>query len=471
MVYVEGIEVEDAFSATPTTDVDRPLMVALGDSFISGEGADRYLKGTGSKWNTCHRANAAYPYLVAEELNYRLVNAACSGATTTDIIDHAQYPDSPSDVLGGSKQLDVLEASSMHDSPDDVGVVVLSIGGNDAGFSKIVLTCLDEKACQRHDREWMQRLEGIAPRLKQTYDAIAARVPHARRVVMTYPQVMVPIGCAPGLSPAEIRWVNKRFLPRLDSIITFQAGIAGFEVVDNMDVFIGARICEKRQLKQGRAAHVFTLSQIKGKARLDLAAITRGSFHPTPLGHRLLEAQLLQQLQSESATPEPCVRDCPLAPPPNPPEPPPGWHAPFPADTPCAGEEIDTDRVVSISTKNRTVELSAHPRSGYCFRNWEDTWHKRKADVAGVAKISTKPIFKGDTVSVEVLTQASAGTWARTVLIPAPTDPIGKATFIGHFVFWIILLVVGSLGLAALPWFMSWRKGRRLRRGTKNSLL
>lgn len=459
VVYLKGIEVEDLSSATPTTDADRPLMVALGDSFISGEGAERYLKGTGSTDNLCHRANTAYPYLVAQSLDHRLVTAACSGATTADILDDGQHRNSPSDVLGGTKQLDVLDGSTLHDDPDDIDLLVLSIGGNDAGFGDIVMTCLDERSCQRHDRDWMRRLEGISPRLEATYEAIAAKVPDARRIVMTYPQTMVPIRCAPGLSRAEIRWVNKRFLPRLATIITRRATNAGFEVVDNTDAFVGARICEDGELTDGRAANVFSLAQVKGRSALDPAAITRGSFHPTPLGHTLLAAQLLHQLGSVSESPDPCTTDCPPVPSPDPPVPP--GPSPFPLGTECAGDQLDTDKVVSVDGDLRTIDLAAAPGSRYCFRDWEDTWHSGRVGGDGQAEVSTRSIRNGNAISVEVLTRESSGSWTRTVLTLAATDSTGKATILDRYLFLVVGVVVGSILLLLLPWIMWWWERRR----------
>lgn len=76
-------------------------IVALGDSYISGEGAARFFPGTdhpGS--NECRRAATAYPYLVAEALGASLTFVACSGARTSHLtgVDgagrpvRAQYP-------------------------------------------------------------------------------------------------------------------------------------------------------------------------------------------------------------------------------------------------------------------------------------------------------------------------------------------------------------------------------------------
>src|SRR5262249_27968210 len=105
------------------------------------------------------------------------------------------------------RQLDALDGSTLHDNASDVDVVVLSIGGNDAGFGDIVKTCLEETNCQRNDQQWSSRLETISSKLKAVYDAVEAKTPDARRIVMTYPEILVPSGCVPGLEGNEIRWV------------------------------------------------------------------------------------------------------------------------------------------------------------------------------------------------------------------------------------------------------------------------
>ncbi len=182
----------DYSSATPSADRSRPLMVALGDSFIAGEGAGYYLAGTNDEGrNTCHRANSAYPFLVAKNLDYRLVTAACSGAVTANITDLPQHKDSPDGVYGAEPQVQHLMSSALHDDPNDVAVVVLSIGGNDAKFSDVVKSCLLHNCIPKTD-DWMANLNKLAPKLYATYTAIGELVPNARKIVMTYPDLIGP---------------------------------------------------------------------------------------------------------------------------------------------------------------------------------------------------------------------------------------------------------------------------------------
>src|SRR5690606_34275109 len=56
--------------------------VALGDSYASGLGTREYIDdGSG-----CSRSDHAYPSLLADEIGADLTFAACSGATTADLV-------------------------------------------------------------------------------------------------------------------------------------------------------------------------------------------------------------------------------------------------------------------------------------------------------------------------------------------------------------------------------------------------
>src|SRR5215467_5227725 len=87
--------------------------VALGDSYSSGVGA-------GSESSSCGQSPNAYgPKWAAANSPASFTFAACSGAKTTDVI---------------SSQLSSLSSSTT--------LVSVTIGGNDAGFSSIMETCV-----------------------------------------------------------------------------------------------------------------------------------------------------------------------------------------------------------------------------------------------------------------------------------------------------------------------------------------
>jgi len=445
--YFHTLPRTDYGSGTPTVDRSRPLMVALGDSFIAGEGAGYYLAGTNDEGsNTCHRANSAYPFLVAKNLDYRLVSAACSGAVTANVTDLPQHKDSPDGVYGAEPQLQHLMSSDLHDDPSDVDVVVLSIGGNDAKFSDVVKSCLLDN-CIPKTHDWMANVNKLAPKLYATYTAIGELVPNARKIVMTYPDLIAPGTCKDRLKAPEVAWVRLKFLPRLDRIIAAEAANAGWEVVDDTNAFLGARICEPRVPESKWAANFLKFDQLHGPdANGDLV---RGSFHPRPLGH-LLFAQYLQQTLDQ---PAPTLATCTpfeACPPPSPPEPdvpPPGTRQDLPADlpkdTPCKAGQI-ANQVVVIVVDERSEDLDAQPGSGYCYREWAGDWRTGHASDSGKAHLTTVRLADQDTLSIEVLTRQADDTWTRTVLNAEPRVKQAGQGLVGALAAYILIAIVAG---------------------------
>src|SRR5690606_36155952 len=107
--------------------------VALGDSFQSGEGAYAYEPGTDQDGNYCHRSYNAYPHLIQQsgDVTLTLDFRACSGAVIDDLSRANQ---------GEAPQVGALG--------DDVRLVTVGIGGNDAGFANTVQNCVVENGWQ-----------------------------------------------------------------------------------------------------------------------------------------------------------------------------------------------------------------------------------------------------------------------------------------------------------------------------------
>ena len=103
--------------------------VALGDSYASGVGAPPYAKGTNvqvENGNKCKRATAAYAHQVVDKTGKTLDFGACAGAWTKHFYEARTPWKEPA-------QFDHLDAST--------GLITFSIGGNDAGFAKILSEC------------------------------------------------------------------------------------------------------------------------------------------------------------------------------------------------------------------------------------------------------------------------------------------------------------------------------------------
>ncbi len=135
--------------------------VALGDSYSSGVGA-------GSESGSCGQSPNAYPALWATaNAPAAFTFAACSGATTSDVI---------------SSQLSSLSASTT--------LVSITIGGNDAGFSSIMETCVLEStsSCESAVSAAEQYANNTLPGQLNTMLAdIRSDAPSAQIIVLDYP--------------------------------------------------------------------------------------------------------------------------------------------------------------------------------------------------------------------------------------------------------------------------------------------
>ncbi|MET8152353.1 hypothetical protein ACIBSW_36455 [Actinoplanes sp. NPDC049668] len=225
----------DAVAFTPTSK-PAAQYVALGDSYSSGEGTKPYdrnsdLKRTNggpTSKNACHRStNGAYPRLVklpgaSETIEQQAAQGkasfaliACSGATTAGVATEAvNKPPAASDSGGhtdwGSAAFQHGEMTQVDQGYLDVDTthVTISVGGNDARFAEVIRGCilrladgceLDDYKLTRDngkvDPEPLYRYETklirdwLPAKLKATYRAIHERAPHAKIVVVGYPQM------------------------------------------------------------------------------------------------------------------------------------------------------------------------------------------------------------------------------------------------------------------------------------------
>lgn len=247
--------------------------VALGDSYISGEGAEKFFEGTNERNNRCRRASTSYPYLIGRFIGVTPVSAACSGARTQDVLTTAQYPKSPTEIFGGGPQIEILEETR------DVDLVLLSIGGNDAGFSTIGEACAARLAsCLSRKDEWLSNLDAVEAKLVEVYRAVRAAAPGARVFVVNYPNPLAEEYCQflPTIDRKEYVFLREEFIPALNGHVAAAAAQAGVAVIDIQDAFASRRICEVAPRDAG--ANIVALSRTGH----------RGSFHPNEGGHALI---------------------------------------------------------------------------------------------------------------------------------------------------------------------------------------
>ncbi len=242
-----------ALSGVPAFAAPAISYAALGDSYSSGVGTGDYYASSGD----CYRSPEAYPALWAAGNHVTAFDfAACSGATTDDVI---------------ASQLGGLSASTT--------LVSITIGGNDAGFSSVMETCVlgTDSACANAVDTGEAYAENVLPgKLATTYADIRAHAPHATVVVLGYPDLLQTGTVCLNLALLPMDDTKRRAIDTgadlLDSVIaTAVAKFPGFEYVDVRAAFAQHEIC---------AYHEWWLH---GVELLDIDE----SFHPTTNGQRL----------------------------------------------------------------------------------------------------------------------------------------------------------------------------------------
>jgi lysophospholipase L1-like esterase len=203
--------VADRDLAAPAWKVDdgAKRIVVLGDSYSSGEGAAGFLPDTNNQGgNTCRRAPTAYGFLIAEHFGRRLTTFACSGAVADKIANSGQIGASdtsgprPEDtvdddrlrhvdgngVLAGRRpQLDNIDDTV---ASTDVDLVVMSIGGNDALFSKIGQACAMPGTCSAIEAAVNENLLNVRSSVTDALVAVGTKFDNAVIVLIAYPAVL-----------------------------------------------------------------------------------------------------------------------------------------------------------------------------------------------------------------------------------------------------------------------------------------
>jgi hypothetical protein len=332
-------------AASPSSGSGATAIVALGDSFISGEGG-RWL-GNGSEplgtrsgtdraafdcdgWacqydparvygaseeNGCHRSDVA-PILSAPVPVERRLNLACSGARLANVWP-AALGGQPH--FGEAPQVDQLAALA---GRNDVRMIVLTVGANDVGFGELVAGCALEWA--RSDpaapafchRDAQADLEAALPAMERglvtalrairtTMAAAGYRREDYRLVTMGYASpfpaggwIRYPEDGWSRLSEggctvwnADADWAAG---PGIGSIVTAMraaADAAGAEFLDLRRALDGHQLCDRRARRVGfagpnpaSAEWIRRLAFVQGSSR--------ESLHPNAYGQRAIGACL-----------------------------------------------------------------------------------------------------------------------------------------------------------------------------------
>jgi lysophospholipase L1-like esterase len=213
-----------------TSAAAAPQYVALGDSYASGVGTRVFYKESGE----CERSPDAYPPKVAAAKGYALSFQACSGATTTEV---------------NQKQLGTLTSGT--------SLVTITIGGNDAGFSNVIINCAlyfftCGSAISEADEFIQKKLPGL---LETTYKDIRGKATTARVVVLGYPKLFTKEGktCNVNfLTSGNEKKMNESAV-LLDGVIKARAEAAKFTFVNPTGPFESHEVCSSSEWLNGQS--------------------------------------------------------------------------------------------------------------------------------------------------------------------------------------------------------------------------
>lgn len=413
-------------------------LIAIGDSYIAGEGASAFFRDTNvSGENECRRSPSAYPYLVADELELDLEFLACSGARMRHLDEDAQQPDSPDGVAGGLPQLDNIDPAGK-----SIAAVLVSIGGNDAWFGRVGQACFAPGSCALHRTTVLRNVSALATDLEAIYTTIVDRVGRTTPiVVMPYPMGMTELGCESSPLTQEEHEFLYEYAEVLNDLARKTAERVGVNWFDpGIGAFDGVRVCEVTT--SDAAINVVDIHPTEGPLvdRISPVNWIHGSAHPNELGHQKTAEVLIPWLSDLLDGVESGERQ---------PNPEPNPEATFevtqpspfrrsstrslgiPADLECPAEELPVSALRTVSTlggSRRFVDLQ--PGSLVCSSLPDGSWstETRAADdgTATVALWTDDTDESADGVtraSQIIITRRSDGEWRLAVIGYCELDP------------------------------------------------
>jgi lysophospholipase L1-like esterase len=229
-IRIAGLATVLAAVLVPAASAAASQYVALGDSYSSGVGTRVFYSESGS----CKRSPDAYGPKVASAKGYTLSFQACSGAKTTDV---------------NANQLGTLSGST--------ALVTITIGGNDAGFSNVIINCAlyfftCGSAINEANSFIANKLGGL---LDTTYNDIRAKATTAHVVVIGYPHLFTKEGATCNvnfLTSGNEKKLNETG-DKLDGVVKARAEAHGFTFVDPRSAFMPHEVCSSSEWLNGQS--------------------------------------------------------------------------------------------------------------------------------------------------------------------------------------------------------------------------
>jgi lysophospholipase L1-like esterase len=283
-----------------TSGTGTSALVALGDSYMSGEGAARFFAGTddGGR-NECRRAPTAYASLAVERADEfdALTFLACSGARTYNVIASGPGVHTDAQWDEGGTQVDQLKAIFAEHPGFKPKLVIVSLGGNDAGFATIGETCLAPGNCDTAEIQnlFTENLPAVHRALLAAYASIRSVVPGGVPIAaVPYPQPIADNdrGCEGFPLSSSERVFIADFIRQLNDVVRSAADAEGLYYVDTMPSALAnahRQLCDP--LNGGKPGiYPVALESVSGlpSHRFSPAEWLHNSLHPNARGHRAM---------------------------------------------------------------------------------------------------------------------------------------------------------------------------------------
>jgi lysophospholipase L1-like esterase len=397
-------------------------LVALGDSYSSGEGAYAYFPLTNVDSNRCHISQVSYPFVAVDQLKGSPAafdqrgSVACSGAVAADILSEdfcgPKCAPSKSDPRHAPQ---IARLATVRDFAESEGakieVVTVGIGGNDAGFSTVVTRCLlpgpscvpvFEPILGGSTPDGGVSVNVVIQRVGAVIDAIHQTVPNARIVLVGYPVFMEVPGqlsiCE--MARDEAAWVRGQVL----DLNRRYAGLAAFKdsalpvPVDflSLDAAYDTHgLCGKgEEYVNGLVLDTIGPDDNDGcfyARNLGAAKVCNESFHPKAIGHAASGLLLANCLVSRNACGTP------------------------------SSETVTVTKLPSITVKPMSpFHAGGCVVDGTCLRPFESAYLTVTGFQPGESttiKIYSEPVVLGTAIA------DSSGAVTTTVTIPGDTTP------------------------------------------------
>ena len=268
-------------AADPGAHRDRAIhagarYVALGDSYTSAYRTGKTDKSSGA----CLRSLANYPRLLAEQLDLELTDVSCGGATSDAVLSPQR------------KEYGVRVPAQIEAVGKDTDLVTISIGANDIDlYGAIIEGCVklaagDPDGSPCADLAAQEKTKGernfatLQTRLSSIVEAVAAKAPRARIVLVGYPQSFPsrkPCADLP-IAKGDVKFALEA-ARQVTDVLQSAAKESGVEYVDVWAATKGHDICSRDpwiagahpQRGQGFAFHPSPAEQ---RAVADLLATT-----------------------------------------------------------------------------------------------------------------------------------------------------------------------------------------------------